>query len=294
MGFFVDKEGNIRTGRAILAGIVAIGGCVTLWSSTTKVGTGCTGVKVYFGSVQNETLTSGLHLKTPFVCRVVDVNNKIQKVEVEADSTSKDLQSVNSTLAINYRLSSEASARMYRDVGLKYEDTILHPAIEESAKSVMAKYRAEELIQKRSEVSSAIRDEISSKVGEYGIVIDEFNITNFCFSSAFDEAIEQKLVAEQNKIKAATENEQRVAAAQADAAEAKARAEGEAESQRIKAEGEALAIKAKADAQAEANRVINESITNELIDYNRIQKWNGQLPDVMTGSEGDVIVNATN
>lgn len=294
MGFFVDKEGNIRTGRAILAGIVAIGGCVTLWSSTTKVSTGCTGVKVYFGSVQNETLTSGLHLKTPFVCRVVDVNNKIQKVEVEADSTSKDLQSVNSTLAINYRLSSEASARMYRDVGLKYEDTILHPAIEESAKSVMAKYRAEELIQKRSEVSSAIRDEISSKVGEYWIVIDEFNITNFCFSSAFDEAIEQKLVAEQNKIKAATENEQRVAAAQADAAEAKARAEGEAESQRIKAEGEALAIKAKADAQAEANRVINESITNELIDYNRIQKWNGQLPDVMTGSEGNVIVNATN
>ena len=294
MGFFVDKEGNIRTGRAILAGIVAIGGCVTLWSSTTKVSTGCTGVKVYFGSVQNETLTSGLHLKTPFVCRVVDVNNKIQKVEVEADSTSKDLQSVNSTLAINYRLSSEASARMYRDVGLKYEDTILHPAIEESAKSVMAKYRAEELIQKRSEVSSAIRDEISSKVGEYGLVIDEFNITNFCFSSAFDEAIEQKLVAEQNKIKAATENEQRVAAAQADAAEAKARAEGEAESQRIKAEGEALAIKAKADAQAEANRVINESITNELIDYNRIQKWNGQLPDVMTGSEGNVIVNATN
>lgn len=293
MGFFVDKEGNIKFGRAILAGIVAIGSCVTLWSSTTKVNTGCTGVKVYFGSVQNETLTSGLHLKTPFVCRVVDVNNKIQKVEVEADSTSKDLQSVNSTLAINYRLSSEASARMYRDVGLKYEDTILHPAIEESAKSVMAKYRAEELIQKRSEVSSAIRDEISSKVGEYGLVIDEFNITNFCFSSAFDEAIEQKLVAEQNKIKAATENEQRVAAAQADAAEAKARAEGEAESQRIKAEGEALAIKAKADAQAEANRVINESITNELIDYNRIQKWNGQLPDVMAGSEGNVIVKAT-
>ena len=117
---------------------------------------------------------------------------------------------------------------------------------------------------------------------------------NFSFSKAFDDAIEQKLVAEQNKLKAATENEQRVAAAEADAAEQKARAEGEAESAKIKAQGEAEAIKAKADAQAEANKVINESLTPELIDYNRIQKWNGQLPNVMTGSDGNVIVNATN
>ena len=127
----------------------------------------------------------------------------------------------------------------------------------------------------------------------YGIMVDEFNITNFDFSQAFNDAIEQKLVAEQNKIKAATENEQRVAAAEADAAEAKARAEGEAESARIKAEGEAAAIRAKADAEAEANEKIRKSITNELIDYNRIEKWNGELPNVMSGSDGNVIVNAT-
>ena len=294
MSFFKNEKGYVRIGRIVGTSIVGILSVITLIASTSKVDTGCTGVKTYFGSVQNDTLAAGFHFKTPFVCKIVSVNNKLQKVEVEADSTSKDLQSVNSTLAINYRLAVESSVNMYRNVGLSYEDTILHPAIEESAKSVMARYRAEELIQKRSEVSTAIRDEITSKVNEYGIIIDEFNITNFSFSKAFDDAIEQKLVAEQNKLKAATENEQRVAAAEADAAEQKARAEGDAESAKIKAEGEAKAIKTKADAQAEANKVINESLTQELIDYNRIQKWNGQLPNVMTGSDGNVIVNATN
>lgn len=100
-------------------------------------------------------------------------------------------------------------------------------------------------------------------------------------------------MSEQNKIKAQTENEQRVASAEADALEAKARAEGEAESARIKAQGEADAIKARADAEAEANKKINESITNELIDYNRIQSWNGQLPNVMTSGTDNIIVDAT-
>lgn len=293
MGFFVSKDGDIKIGSVIATGAVVISGIVLAFGSSTIVGTGCTGVRTYFGSVQEGTYDAGFHLKVPFVESVVEVNNKVQKVEVDASSTSKDLQSVDSTLAINYHLAKEASVSMYKDIGLSYEDTILQPAVQESTKSVMAQYRAEELIQRRAEVSIAIMDEISKKVNDYGIVLDEFNITNFSFSKAFDDAIEQKLVAEQNKIKAATENEQRVAAAEADAAEAKARAEGEAESAKIKAQGEAEAIKAKADAEAEANKKVSESITQELIDYYRIQGWDGKLPNVMIGNSGNVIVDAT-
>ena len=294
MGFFYDsKKEEIHIGRIIISSILGIVLLAGTLSSCTKVETGCTGVRVYLGSVQDGGLDAGFHLKVPFVEKVVEVNNKVQKIEVDAASTSKDLQSVNSTLAVNYHLAKESSIEMYRNIGLTYEDTILQPAIQEATKSVMAQYRAEELIKSRAEVSNLIMDEISAKVTDYGIVIDEFNITNFGFSQAFDDAIEQKLVAEQNKIKAATENEQRVAAAEADAAEAKARAEGEAESARIKAQGDADAIKAKADAEAEANKKINESITPELIDYNRIQTWNGQLPNVMTSESDNVIVDAT-
>ena len=288
MGFFVNKHDELRVGNVILTGVVGLTALVSAIGACTKVDTGCTGVRTYFGSVQEDTYDAGFHLKVPFVEKVVDINNKVQKVEVDAD-----LQAVSSTLAINYHLAKEASVSMYKDIGLTYEDTILQPAIQEATKSVMARYKAEELIQRRSEVSNEVMSEIAEKVSDYGIVIDEFNITNFSFSNAFNDAIEQKLVAEQNRLRAQTENEQRVASAEADASEAKARAEGEAESARIKAQGEADAIKARADAEAEANKKINESITNELIDYNRIQSWNGQLPNVMTDGSDNIIVDAT-
>lgn len=293
MGFFIDKDGDLKIGTVVTSVIITIGAIFIATTGWTNVDVGCTGVKLVMGSVQEDTLSAGFHFKAPFVEKVVDVNNKVQKIEVDAGSTSKDLQSVDSTLAVNYHLAKESSVEMYKTIGLEYEDTILQPAIQEATKSVMAGYRAEELIQSRAVVSNAIMEEISRKVSDYGIIIDEFNITNFSFSKAFDDAIEQKLVAEQNKIKAATENEQRVAAAEADAAEAKARAEGEAEAAKIKAQGEAEAIKAKADAEAEANKKISDSITDTLIDYNRIENWDGKLPSVMTGNGGNVIVDAT-
>lgn len=291
--FKTKYRGEASTVVIVVLATILILGLLTGLSSCTKVDSGCTGVRVQFGAVQETAFEAGLHFKTPFVEKVIEMNNKVQKVEVNAGSTSKDLQSVDSTLAVNYHLAKESSVSMYKNIGLSYEDTILQPAIQEATKSVMAAYRAEELIQRRGEVSIAIMDEIAKKVGDYGIIIDEFNITNFSFSQAFDDAIEQKLVAEQNKIKAATENEQRVAAAEADAAEAKARAEGEAESLKIKAEGEAEAIKAKADAEAEANKKIRESITSELIEYNKIEKWNGQQPNVVGGGSGAIIVDTT-
>lgn len=291
--FKTKYRGEASTVVIVVLATILVLGLITGLSSCTKVDSGCTGVRVQFGAVQETAFEAGLHFKTPFVEKVIEMNNKVQKVEVNAGSTSKDLQSVDSTLAVNYHLAKESSVTMYKNIGLSYEDTILQPAIQEATKSVMAAYRAEELIQRRGEVSIAIMDEIAKKVGDYGIIIDEFNITNFSFSQAFDDAIEQKLVAEQNKIKAATENEQRVAAAEADAAEAKARAEGEAESLKIKAEGEAEAIKAKADAEAEANKKIRESITSELIEYNKIEKWNGQQPNVVGGGSGAIIVDTT-
>ena len=297
MGFFTRELKNgsteVRVGRIVGVSIAGIIGLITLFSSFTKLNPGYTGVRVILGAVQESTFEPGFHLMTPYIETVVKMDNKVRKTEVKAASTSKDLQAVSSTLAINYHLSKEKSVDMFKSVGLTYEDTLLQPAIQEATKSIMAQYKAEELIKNRAEVSVAIMDEISRKMNGYGIMIDEFNITDFDFSQAFNDAIEQKLVAEQNKIKAATENEQRVAAAEADAAEAKARAEGEAEAARVKAEGEAAAIRAKAAAEAEANEQIRKSITNELIDYNRIEKWNGELPNIMTGSDGNVIVNAT-
>ena len=146
------------------------------------------------------------------------------------------------------------------------------PALQESVKSITAKYTAEQLITERAIVGDEIKGSLERKVNEYGLVIEKFNIVNFDFSEEFNSAIEAKQVAEQNLIKTKTEQEQAIVVAEADA-----------KRKIIAAEAEASAITAKAQAQADANKLINDSLTDLVIEYQKLQKWNGELPKV-TGS----------
>ena len=140
-------------------------------------------------------------------------------------------------------------------------------------KSVSAKYTAEELITLRAQVGEEIKSSLEEKVSEYGIVIEKFSIVNFDFSEEFNEAIEAKQVAEQNLIKTKTEQEQAIVIAEA-----------EAQKKLIAAQAEADAITAKAQAQADANKLLAESLNDNVVEYEKIQKWDGKLPTV-TGSD---------
>ena len=265
---------------------------ILLCASITSVPVGSTGVVIRFGSTTGQTMTDGWHFKVPFIESVVDISNKVMKTDVAADSISRDLQAITSNISINYHLAAENSADIYKRVGLTYEDTLLQPAIQEAVKAVMAKYSAEELITNRSVVSSEIGEEIRTKISAYGIIIDEFNLTNFSFSDEFDAAIEAKQIAEQDKIKAATEKEKKTIEAEAAAAEKTIAAEAEAEAIKTKAEAEAEAIKTKADAQADANKKIRDSLSEEVLENKKLETWDGVLPKVSTGSRASIIVDA--
>ncbi len=258
--------------NSILGGCIGVLALLLIFSSVAIVPAGSTGVVLTFGKVGKGVLPEGLNWKIPFVQRVAVVNNKIQMQEVEADAVSKDLQTVNSTIAVNYRVGTDASARLYQNIGRDYETIVLLPAVQESMKSVSAKYTAEELITKRAQVGEEIKEVLSGKVSEYGIVVEKFNIVNFDFSAEFNEAIEAKQVAEQNLLKTKTEQEQALVIAEA-----------EAKKQVIAAEAEAEAIQKKADAQAEANRKLAQSLTSNVVEYEKVQKWDGKLPQA-TGS----------
>lgn len=265
---------------------------ILLCASITSVPVGSTGVVIRFGSTTGQTMTDGWHFKVPFIESVVDISNKVMKTDVAADSISRDLQAITSNISINYHLAAENSSDIYKRVGLTYEDTLLQPAIQEAVKAVMAKYSAEELITNRSVVSSEIGEEIRTKISTYGIIIDEFNLTNFSFSDEFDAAIEAKQIAEQDKIKAATEKEKKTIEAEAAAAEKTIAAEAEAEAIKTKAEAEAEAIKTKADAQADANKKIRDSLSKEVLENKKLETWDGVLPKVSAGSDASIIVSA--
>lgn len=279
----------MKAKQIIIPIVVAACAGVLALSSMSTIPVGSTGVVLNFGRVTGQTMSEGLHFKVPFVMQVVDMSNKVQKIDVEAFATSKDLQAITSGISLNYHLAAERSAAMYQNVGKDYADTLLQPAVQEAIKSVMAKYSAEQLITNRSAVSVAISDELTNKVSSYGIVVDEFNIVNFSFSQEFDAAIEAKQVAEQNKIKAQTEKEQRVIEAEANASEKTIAAKAEADAIRMRAEAEAEAIKIKADAEADANAKLNASLSKNLLKHESIERWNGEYPQVVSDGSNIII-----
>lgn len=283
MSFFVSKEGNIRVGRIITTSVVGLAAVVSLFASFSTVPVGSTGVVVTLGQTQSMTLGEGFHIKAPYITHIVSMDNRIQKQEVSAAATSKDLQAVSTTIDVNFHLSPGNSNSMYQTIGQNYSEILLAPAIQESVKNVMAQYSAEQLITQRSTVSVSIREELENRMTEYGVIIDEFNITNFQFSAEFDAAIEAKQVAEQNKLKAQTEKEQKIIEAEAAAREREVAAEAEANATLAKANAEAEAIRVKAEAEAEANQKLNQSLTSGILEYQAIQRWNGEYPTVMGG-----------
>lgn len=270
---FTDIK-EMRFPKKIIAVVaIAIIAIVIIASSVTVVPAGKTGVVLTMGKVSSRIMKEGLNFKAPFVQNVKIINNKIQVIEIEANAVSKDLQTVKSIIAVNYRVGFESSASIYKNIGADYQTIILLPAVKESVKAVTAKYTAEQLITKRNQVGDEIKDALESKVNEYGIIIEKFNIVNFDFSEEFNAAIEAKQVAEQNLIKTQTEQQQEIVIAQA-----------EAKKKVIAANAEAEATEKKAKAQANANNMLTKSLSDRLIEYQKIQKWNGELPKATGGN----------
>ena len=235
-------------------------------NSFTVVQAGHTGVVVTMGKVNEGVLQEGLHVKAPFIQNVVMIDNRIQKLEVQTEAFSKDLQSVDTTLAINYRVDTAKSYSIYKNIGANYEDVLVTPAVNEVLKAITATYTAEETVTNRALISDGLVEGLNDKLNSIGLYVTDVNIIDFDFSEAFITAIEEKQVAQQKLLKAETEKKTAITNAEAEAEAAKIRAEGE----------------------AEANKTLAKSLTNEVIENKKIEKWNGELPKV-TGDSGTII-----
>ena len=244
------------------------------------------------GKVEDSALTEGLHIKLPFVQKIISMDNRVKKLELSTEAFSKDIQTVSATLAVNYRLQPEKTFSIYKTAGQSYESNLIVPATHEVLKSVCAQYTAEELISKRAESSDMMRDELDAKLSGMGISVTDFNIIDFDFSDEFISAVESKQVAEQLKKKAATENETASAQAEREKQVAIKQSEAQAESVRIAAQAEADAVKLAADAEAYRLQKINEQLSEKTIQNTLAERWDGKLPEVMgTGATGTLNLN---
>ncbi|MBR5271994.1 MAG: prohibitin family protein [Clostridia bacterium] len=245
--------------KVVISVIVAIVALVIIVNCFTIVNAGHTGVVVTLGKVNDGVLQEGLHFKIPFVQQVVKIDNRISKLEVTTEAFSKDLQTVSTTLAINYRVDSAMSFSLYKNVGADFQSVLVVPAVNEVLKAITARYTAEESVTNRSLISDGLIEGLNEKLNASGLYITDVNIINFDFSEAFINAIEEKQVAQQQLLKAETEKQTAI----------------------TNAEAEAEAIRIKAEAEAEANNVIKESLNEDIIRSKFYEKWDGKLPQAM-------------
>ena len=248
--------------KAIAIVIAALAVIIVLFNSITIVDAGHTGVINTLGNVSENVLQEGIHLKIPFIQTIIKMDNRIVKLEVETEAFSKDLQTVETRLAINYRVSKDKSYAIYKNVGSDYETILVNPAVNEVLKAITAKYTAEESVANRSLISQGLIEELNNKLNKNGIYVEDVNIINFEFSEAYIAAIEEKQVAEQRLLKAKTEKEEAI----------------------VKAEAEAETLRIQSEAQAKANNILSKSLNESLIRYEMMKKWNGELPMVTDGN----------
>ena len=246
---------KVFTTLGVALGIIVL---ITLFSSFIVINPGERGVKVTFGQMSSDVLTEGLHFKLPFVQKVLVVDIKTQKAEYESSSASKDLQAVQSIVAVNYNPEPSSVGKLLTEIGTNYEYKVIKPAIEEAVKGSTAQFTAEELITKRAQVKDKITEAVKVRMAKSFIEVDEVSIVDFGFSPEFDKAIEQKQTAEQQALKAKWELETVKIQAQ----------------QKIE----------QAKAEAESLRLQKQELTPELVKLRAIEKWNGVLPKVTGGA----------
>ncbi len=244
----------------LLAGAIALV-IYTLFESFTVIPAGHIGIQITFGTVNQQTLTEGAHLVNPMsVVREVDVRLVTTRLK-NASAGTKDLQQVHTDIVVNYRLDGTKVGHIYKEFGLNLEDKVILPSISESFKAVVARYTSEELITKRDVVSGQIREELASKLAKYSVGVNDISLVNFAFSTEYQKAIEQKVIATQSKLKA----EQDLARIEVEAKQAVARAEGEAKAIQIQ------------------TQAINSQGGAQYVQLQAIEKWDGKLPETMAG-----------
>ena len=302
----------------LIVGMISAGlGCIA------SVDTGYVGIVTTFGKVEDYTFDSGMHFKAPWNS-VTQIDNRVQKTTITLPCFSSDIQEVDTIYTVNYQISKTNAQNLYRDIGVNYLETVVNPTIKESVKTIIAKYTAENLINKREILTSEIEVLLAENLKKYDIDVISTAIEDMDFTDSFTAAVEAKQVAAQNKLQAQIEQEQKTMEAEQAAQRAKIEANAQAEVAEIQAKADKAVAEINADSaeyqgkkeaaialqrlasingwtvvhndasgineiyKANGTKVSDEELivgTQKLIEYYYTESWDGKLPDTFVGNE---------
>ncbi len=258
-------------------------------SSFVIIPTGYTGVRTTFGQIDSVTVQNGFNWKIPFVQSIKRVNNKQQDIAFEDkvwSETSNRTAIYYEGIVVTYQINPEKSAWIYANVA-DYKKALINSGIVASSVKASSKALSDTDATNRSIIEPLVAENLQKsldeKYGENVVCINKVIINNSDFEDAYNQAIADKqnaqLAAEKQKI----ENQKAIDKAEADAKVKKTTAEADAEAKLISAQ-----------ADAKANKLLNDSISDNIIKEDWIKKWNGQLPQYVAGEESSVMVGVGN
>ncbi len=252
------EESNKIIVPAIIISLLVV--LIAFFNPLAIVGVGERGVKVTLGKVSPTSYTEGIHFVTPFISHIKNMNVKTQKNYVETSVYTKDIQQAQITYVLNYNLQPENAHRMYREVGMNYLDTVVTPVVEGTIKDVIGKWNAQDLVANREKATQEILIKLQSHLTPKYINVTDFQMTAIAYSGVFEKAIENKVTAEQEALRAKNKTVQ---------------IQEEAKQKLISAEAEAKSMSIRANALTQ---------NKALVEYEAVQKWDGKLPEYMMGN----------
>ena len=255
---------------------ILLGIAVLIFSASFKIiPTGYTGVRTTFGQISSETVPNGFNWKIPFVQSIQKVNNKQQDIVFEDkvwSETSARTAIYYKNITVTYQINPERSAWIYANVS-NYEDSLVSNALVSSSIKSASKELSDVEATDRSKIeplsAKRIQEALDDKYGPDVVTINKVVIKSADFEDSYNEAVAKKqkaqLEAEQQEI----ENKKNVA----------------------KAEADAKAKLTKAEAEAKANKMLEQSLTDQVLKDAQIKKWDGKMPSVVSGDSNGFMVS---
>ncbi len=275
---FGEILGSLNKKRYWFGGIVFVALTVILSNSFAVINTGERGILVTFNKTQEVLLNEGTHPIMPFVSSVRVVNIRVQRTDVEGTARTKDLQKITTKVALNWQISPDKIQQVYQQFGNNEElvSRIIAPVLEEIVKASIPARSLEKNLIERAELKQELETKAKQRLESYGIVITDLSVLNVTASDEFTKATEEKQIAEQKAISAKIVAEQELQ---------------KADYESKKAAKEAEAMIARARGQAEAQKLLQTSLSPEILQKQAIEKWDGKFPVVMSSNGALPFIN---
>lgn len=237
-----------------------------------------------------EVRSAGMHFDFWISTRYERYDVKVQQATIKTQAYSSDGQTMDIELVLQYQIQSDKAIDISKNYGgLEMLQNRIETIATEKMKSVLSQKSAMVIIETRASVSPDVEESIRNAItNDYYVNITSVVLTDISFTDAFEKTVEDKMIAEQEKLKAEYEKEKAIIQAEQELEVAKKQAEAQLEKAKKQAESELVLAEAEAEALAIMNDAWNSlsaEVKEVIIKEMAIEKWDGKLPETMVGDD---------